>query len=243
MKKLLFCVVFFPALIWASGRTLTGSSGYIMVPNAEALRYQEWNMGLSAFSAGASSAYTEPAYWRYNIGLGWSEWLELTFGGRSEREGLFSNAKWYGAMRDDDDPMLVAFGWENLSSKGTYTFREYPSVFMVITKKFVGGHSISMGAAGRYIEPEKELRASLLAGGELFTSEEVSWVADALAYEDNKYNANFGLRIYTTNKMYFSLMAVNLVRNSSKVDIDGDGNDDEAHPFCGVLTMTINGIL
>ncbi|GBR74345.1 hypothetical protein NO1_1539 [Candidatus Termititenax aidoneus] len=242
MKKLLFCAVFFPVLIWAGGRTLTGSTGYIMVPNAEALRYQEWNMGLSAFSAGKTADIDDPAHWRYNVGLGWSEWLELTFGGRSEREGLFSNAKWYGAMRDDDDPMLVAFGWENLSSKGTYEFREYPSVFMVVTKKFVGGHSFSMGAAGRYIEKKGEIQASMLAGGELFTSEEVSWVADALAYEDNKYNANFGLRIYTTNTMYFSLMAVNLVRNST-ADIDDDGRNDDVHPFCGVLSMTINGIL
>jgi hypothetical protein len=215
---------------------MTGSSGYIMVPNAEGLKYQEWDFGLSAFSG----TPVQDSHWKYNLGLGWSEWLELTFCGRSEREGLFNNAKWYSKMQDEDNPMYVAFGWENMPSMGS--FQEYPSIYMVMTKKFLGGHSFSIGSAGRYIEKDKEIKASIMAGTEFYTSEQVSWLIDCLAYEDNKYNANFGLRIYTTPKMYFDFFAINLVRNANKI-INEDDEEVEAHPFYGMLSMTIKGFL
>ena len=190
MKKILFCILLFPALLWAAaGRNINGSSGYIVMPNADGLRYQQYNLGLGAFSGTDDMK----SHWKYNLGLGWADWFEISAHGRSEREGLFLNTKWFGTLNNYENPLYVAIGFENLASLGT--FQDYPNVFMVVTKKFRGGHSFSIGSTGRYIDSKKEVIASMMTGMEIYTSESFSWLADAVAYEDNKYNLNAGIRV------------------------------------------------
>jgi hypothetical protein len=212
--------------------------GYIVMPNANGLRYQQYNLGLGAFSG------TEDmnSHWKYNLGLGWADWFEISAHGRSEREGLFLNTKWFGAMNNYENPLYVAIGFENVASMGT--FQDYPNVYMVATKKFLGGHSVSVGSVGRYIGSKNEVIASMMAGFEMFTSESFSWLADAVAYEDNKYNINAGIRVYTTSTSYFNFSAINLLslmRDDNKVI--RDGREIDAHPFMVAIGMTITNFL
>ncbi|MDR2430987.1 MAG: hypothetical protein LBD99_01850 [Candidatus Margulisbacteria bacterium] len=233
MKKLLMLVLCAGAL-WASGRNINGATGYIVIPNAEGLRFQQYNFGLGAFSG----TNEMKSHWKYDLALGTSDGSELGVMGRSEREGLFLNLKWFGALNNYENPLHVAIGFENLSSMGT--FQDYPAMYMVSTKKFLGGHSVSVGFIGRYVA--KEVITSAMLGGEIFTDEHLSWVADAAAYEDNKYNLNAGLRVYTSDTMYFNFTLVNLLRNDKKT-LNADGDEIDAHPFYGTIGMTITNFM
>ncbi|MDR1997109.1 MAG: hypothetical protein LBQ83_02150 [Candidatus Margulisbacteria bacterium] len=234
MKKLLFVLLFFPAIVGAAGRNINGTTGYIVMPNGEGLRFQQYNLGLSSFSG------TEEiqSHWKYNMGLGWAEWIEVTFQGRSEREGLYLNLKWFGTLNDYEDPLYVAIGFENLSSMGT--FQDNPDMYMVTTKKFQGGHSFSLGFVGRYVG--REVVASAMCGGEYYTSEYLSWLADVVAYDGNKYNLNAGVRVYTSDTMYFNFMLVNMV-HSRITQIDENGKEVELNPLYGMLGMTITDFM
>lgn len=234
MKKLLGVLLLFPVLLFAAGRNINGTTGYIVMPNAEGLRFQQYNIGLSAFSG----TDTMDAHWKYDLGLGTSEGAELSVMGRSEREGLFLNLKWFGALNNYENPLYVGMGFENLASMGT--FQDYPDLYMVMTKKFSGGHSLSMGFVGRYVD--EEIITSAMAGFELYTRETLSWLADAVAYEDNRYNINAGIRVYTNDTMYFNFTLLNLIRHDRKI-INDDGDEVDAHPFCATIGMTITNFL
>lgn len=238
MRKLLFCSVFFPIFLAAAGRNINGSTGYIMMPSAEGLRYQQYHLGLNAFTG----TDDEKSHWKYNLGLGGAEGFELSVHGRSEREGLYLNTKWFGALNNYQNPLYVAIGFENLASMGT--FQDYPNVFMVATKTFAGGHSISIGSAGRYIENKKEVISSMMLGGEMYTSETMSWLADAVAYAENKYNLNAGLRVYTSETSYFHFTLVNLLRTDVKRPHRDDADEEiDAYPFTATIGMTITNFL
>lgn len=209
----------------AANRTITGSTGYLVMPTAEGIRAREYNLGLNAFSG------TEPvkAHWKYYAGIG-TEGAEYTISGRSEREGLFLNTKWFGALNNYEDPLYVGIGFENLSSLGNYG--DNPNMFMVVTKKFWNNTSISIGSTGRYIN--KEVRASMLFGFEFFSSDTISWLMDWAAFDDNKYNGNVGLRVYTSNNMCFGVTALNAIRSKN---IEGQ-NDPVV-----TLGMTMTGFM
>jgi hypothetical protein len=206
MKKTIIALLLLSALGFSANRTITGSTGYLVMPTAEGIRAREYNLGLNAFSG---TKFVK-AHWKYYAGIG-TEGAEYTISGRSEREGLFLNTKWFGALNNYEDPLYVGIGFENLSSLGNYG--DYANLFMVVTKKFWNNTSFSIGSTGRYIN--KEVRASMLFGFEFFTSETISWLMDWSAYEDNKYNGNVGLRVYTSNNMCFSVTALNAIRSTT----------------------------
>lgn len=207
MKKTLLAMLILGALAFSAGRTITGSTGYLVMPTAEGIRAREYTLGLNTFSG---TKYVNP-HWKYYAGIG-AEGAEYTISGRSEREGLFLNTKWFGALNNYEDPLYVGIGFENLSSLGNYG--DHPNLFMVVTKKFWNNTSISIGSTGRYIN--KEVRASMLFGFEFFSSETISWLMDWAAYADNKYNGNIGLRVYTSNNLCFGLTALNAIRSTTE---------------------------
>jgi len=222
----------------AASRTITGSTGYLVMPTAEGIRPREYNLGLNAFSGTTVEkdkddddlAKTKAkAHWKYYAGIG-AEGAEYTISGRSEREGLFLNTKWFGALNNYEDPLYVGIGFENLSSLGNYG--DNPNMFMVVTKKFWNNTSISIGSTGRYIN--KEVRASMLFGFEFFSSDTISWLMDWAAFDDNKYNGNVGLRVYTSNNMCFGVTALNAIRSKN---IEGQ-NDPVV-----TLGMTMTGFM
>jgi len=191
---------------FAASRTISGSTGYIAMPTAEGIRTREYTLGLNAFSG----TKLVKANWKYYAGIG-AEGAEYTISGRSEREGLFLNTKWFGALNNYEDPLYVGIGFENLSSLGNYG--DHPNLFMVVTKKFWNNSSISIGSTGRYIN--KEVRASMLFGFEFYSSDSLSWLMDWAAFDDNKYNGNVGLRVYTSNNMCFGITALNVIRSTT----------------------------
>jgi hypothetical protein len=226
MKKILIGLLIGSSLLVAAGKNINGMTGYVAMPTGEGARFQEYTLGLGAFSGTEEMKQ----HWKFNSGLGISEGAEISFMGRSEREGFFLNTKWFGSLGNYSDPLLVGIGFENISSLGTYG--DYPSMFMVVTKKFMGSNSISIGSTGRYIN--REVKASMLFGGEFFASESFSWLGDFASYEDNRYNFNAGLRVYSNASTYFHLYVLNAIRTNV---------DQDMHPVVATIGITMNGFM
>ena len=227
MKKFSIVLLILIASVWSAGRNINGTTGYIVMPSAEGMRYQEYFYGLGAYSG----TDVQKQHWKLLAGLGSSEGTEISIMGRSEREGFFANTKWFGTLGNYEDPLLVGVGFENISSLGTYG--DYPNLFMVVTKKFLNGNSFSIGSTGRYIG--RELVASMLCGTEIFSAPTVSWVGDIAAYETNRYNFSAGLRIYSTANSYFSVYAINAIRNGVV--------ENELHPAILSIGYTLNNFM
>jgi hypothetical protein len=85
----------------------------------------------------------------------------------------------------------------------------------------------------------------MMAGFEMYTSETLSWLMDAVAYQDNKYNLNAGLRIYASSTSHFNLSLMNLLslaRDDTK-QVNERGQRVDAHPFMVTIGMTITNFL
>jgi len=96
MKRLLLTLCVFSTILCAAGRNINGTTGYVVMPTGEGLKFQEYNLGLNAFSGTEQFKQN----WKYYAGLGTSEGSELSISGRSEREGLFLNLKWFGSLNN-----------------------------------------------------------------------------------------------------------------------------------------------
>jgi len=244
MKKFLIVFLLITAAVLAHGRNINGSSGYLSMPTAEALAYKEYNAGISAFIVNDDDKEPRPYslnYWKYNLGLGWSDWMELSLSGRGEREGLFLNAKIAKPLSEADKTLLVAAGIENLSSMGT--FQDYPGLYMVMTKKFVGNHSASLGFMCRSIG--REMPTSMMFGVEFYANESLSLLGDFVSYNDTLpyYVSNLGLRVTTNKQRYYELALLNVGYNKEHQFTNKHQDSVTAYPLTLLLSMTIYGVL
>ncbi len=228
MKKIL--VILMLISLSFAGVNINGTTGYLVIPTAEGLRAQEYTLGMNAYS------HTDDvhAHWKYYGGIGTHEGMEVSVCGRSEREGVFANVKWFGELSNYQNPLMVGMGFENLSSLGT--LGDYPNMYMVMTKKFFNGSSFSIGAAGRYIN--KNINVSMIAGTEIFFSNYLSFLVDFTSFEKERYLTNAGFRFYTDNAGYFSLTVLNATKNSLK-DYDRDIDEDISYSNTNSVIATI----
>lgn len=226
MKKIF--VVYFIALasLLNAANNINGVTGYVVMPTGDGLKAQEYTLGLNAYT---KTKYIN-SHWKYLAALGTPDGMEVSLIGRSEREGVFVNLKWFGALQNSEDPLMVGMGFENLSSLGT--FGDHPDLYMVATKKFMNGNSFSIGFTGRYIS--KEVKVSAMTGCEFYFNNNLSLVADIVSYDDNRYNTNAGFRYYTNNNMHFNLLVINASRNNI---------DPEVCPTITTLGLTFNNFM
>jgi len=229
MKRLILVLLTFSMLF--AGNSINGLSGYISCPSAEGMLYQEYQMGTMAFS----NTEAISGHANYFASLGTSRGLELGFIGRTGREGVFLNLKMFRYLDETEDPLMVGMGFENISSSGSSG--DFPSIYMVTTKKFFNGSSFSFGAQGLYVQ--KNLEMAAIVGTEIFWADKISTVFDLNPLtKDDRYNINAGVRYYFGRNGSVYLYVLNLIRN--EVDVKSLTEDERFMEYPPVITIGVS---
>ncbi len=228
MRKYLLLSCFLLAL--ATGKTnIGGTYGYINSPSAEGMQYQEFGLGMALFSNSESI----PAHATYYGTLGTATGLELGFCGRTQREGVFLNLKYFRTLDSTDNPLMVGMGFENIASSGLYG--DNPDAFMVATKKFDNSSSFSIGAKALYFD--KSIKMGAILGTEIFMDSSFSSLFDLTATGSDRYNINAGVRYYNNNNAVLYCYILNLIRND--VDL---GSLEENERYLEYPTVIVLGV-
>ena len=216
MKRILFLSAVFClfGLSAFSASTIDGTTGLIMMPTAESLKYKEFDVAADWVlrSTTTNSSAANRALWKYKANIGAFGGLELGFVGQNDREGVFINMKYYLISDNTKYPLKMAIGLNNLTS---YT---KTNAYMVASKRFnpvVGGHfgfraDLSNG----------ETRTSLLLGLEYFNSEQLAWISD-LDGQGSQYLINTGLRYSFHPNALINVSLVNLTNQFVSTDYPG----------------------
>lgn len=160
--------------------TLYGPSGLIVIPTAESLEYQQYNMALDYRTSGALNR----PYYKFNMGI--FKNLELGFvGGAVPTEGVFINAKYFLISDNTRYPLSFAVGLQNLSSKSE------TGLYLVVSKKFQGGLNAHLGFNALF--DTDELDPSLMGGVEYMINDRLALLAD-FSGKRKRYTVNGGAR-------------------------------------------------
>ena len=204
---LLLVLMAVPTLAYVPATSLFGATGLTRIPDAYVVPYKNWNL-----SADFGTAYVnnlqQPAFmYKANIGAFHNFELGLMGGldqqGKEMRDGVYVNLKYSPAIGDGSDPLLLAIGVENLTSK-TQT-----GLYMVATKPFKQGPLLSFGFMADF--PNNKFRPLGMAGlaapmgnisilGDLFAGESV-------------FQVNGGVRLFLLNDLCIEGRAINIAGN------------------------------
>lgn len=163
----------------AADPTFFGPSGLIVIPTAESLEYQQFN--LSYDFRGTSTA--QQGYYKFNMGMFKNVELGI-IGGATPTEGVFINMKYFLISDASRYPMSFAIGLQNLASK-TDT-----GLYLVMSKKFQGGLSAHLGF-NTFISDQ--IDPTLMGGIEYIVNDHMSFLAD-FSGKQKTYTLNGGLR-------------------------------------------------
>ncbi len=174
--------------------TLYGPSGLVVIPTAESLEYQQYNMALDYRTSGVLNR----PYYKFNMGL--FKNLEIgVVGGAVPTEGVFINAKYFLMSDNSRYPLSFAVGLQNLTSKVD------TGLYLVVSKKFQDGLNVHLGFNA--IFATDELDPSLIGGVEYLTNDRVALLAD-FSGKRKKYTVNAGARfaIYPDLSLRMSIL-------------------------------------
>lgn len=178
--------------------TLFGPTGLIMIPTAESLKYKEVNFAVDY----TYSNDTKQDVWYYKANLGTFQSWELGVVGDSSRdEGLFLNAKYYLMSSEERNPVSVAIGLENLSSK------DQSGIYMVASKKFEHSVLAHFGFRARF--ESDQVQPSVMGGFEYLWTEQTSVLAD-IDGQGRDYIANAGVRFNWAHNLTFRASVLDL---------------------------------
>ena len=188
--------------------TITGSTGLVRMPTADVLPYRNINFGLDI----GKNVITDQYSFFYKMNLGTFQGLELGFVGMDDtqgmaREGVFINMKYSLSTDTSPYPLLLAIGVENLASFNS------TDVYMVATKYLKDGPKLHFGFLGDF--PGEKFRPLGLLGFEFpIFFEELFFQADFMGGE-TVFEANLGLRWYTSETTTWHLSFVNITADNS----------------------------
>lgn len=160
--------------------TFYGPSGLIVIPTAESLQYQQFNLGYDFRGANDS----QQGFYKLNMGM--FKNMELGFvGGATPTEGVFINVKYFLMSDATRYPMSFAVGIQNLASKSD------TGLYLVMSKKFQGGLNTHLGFNAHISD---ELDPTIMGGIEYLVNDNLSLLAD-FSGKKKTYTLNGGLRI------------------------------------------------
>ena len=202
MKKfILLGLIALTASLLGAAPTIDGSSGLIIMPTADSLKYKEFNIASDWLMSSDNNIQ-----WQYRANIGAFGGIEMGFVGQNNREGVFINMKYYLISDNTKFPLRMAIGINNLTS-----YNQTDS-YMVLSKRFnadVAGHfGFKVDLANG------EANTSLMLGGEYFLSEKLAWIAD-LDGEQDQYLFNTGLRYFMNPNIMLSVNAINITNQAS----------------------------
>ncbi|MFC1495987.1 hypothetical protein ACFL52_01070 [Candidatus Margulisiibacteriota bacterium] len=199
--------------------TMNGSSGLARIPDATVIPYKNWNLSLdygTKYVAGGNPENVPSMYYKANLGTFQNFELGLVGGynnaGTDIREGVFINLKYSPNIGDGTDPLLLAIGVENLSSK-TQT-----GLYMVATKPFRQGPKLSFGFLADF--PGNRFRPLGMAGLDIPVGT-LSILMDLFAGE-TVFQFNAGLRYFLFPTFALELRGVNILGDTNNAQAAKD---------------------
>ncbi len=219
MKRLLLAsllaVVFLGSGIWGLGSssadayfpfpTLSGSSGLVRIPDAQALPYKNWNLAIDYGIQKNNAGDINLMNYRANLGafhnceIGMVGGLDPT--GKDVRDGVYINLKYSPSIGDGSDPLLLAVGVENLCSKNL------TDLYMVATKPLNQGPMLSFGFMADF--PSNKFRPLGMAGIDVPMGT-LSILADCLAGE-TVFQLDAGVRFRLLPTFALEARAINVL--------------------------------
>ncbi len=204
---LIFLSFFSAANAYFPFTSLTGASGLTRIPDANVLPYKNWNLATDYGALYTNNGNQQQPAFYYKANLGSFRNFEmglvggLDSAGQQLRDGVYVNMKYAPSIGDGSDPLLLAIGVENLASK-TQT-----GVYMVATKPFVQGPSLSFGFLADF--PGNKFRPLGMAGLDIPVGT-MSFLVDLFAGE-SLVQLNGGLRYRLIPTFALEARAINIL--------------------------------
>jgi len=190
--------------------TLEGTSGLILMPTADSLKYKEFSVGSDWLTRLVSG--DNQVAWKYKANIGAFGGLELGFVGQNNREGVFINLKYHLLSDNTKYPLKMALGINNLSSYNQ------TDAYMVASKRF---SPVFAGHFGFKVDlANGQTNTSLLLGSEYFISDTLAWVSD-LDGEGSQYLLNTGVRFFFHPNGMLSANLVNVTNEGISTEYPG----------------------
>lgn len=177
--------------------SLSGTTGLITVPTAEALHYKEFNISHDYFRA----TLPENDTWKYKLNVGTFQNIELGIvGGKVPSEGVYINVKYYLKESESRFPLSLAIGIENLSSL------KETSVYMVTSKKLQYDLTAHFGFRALFTET---LNPTLMGGINYMFSNRFEFLTD-IDGNGELFLFNAGARFYIKPNISFRVFATDI---------------------------------
>jgi len=185
--------------------SIGGHTGLIKMPTAEALPYKKTNFGIDYMTSNGEDSSDDNDYF-YKVNLGALENLEIGFvGGTQPDEGVFINAKYFLLSNNEELPMSIALGVENLGAKND------TGAYLVASKRFKGDILGHFGFIARFAE---SLDASVMLGAEYLFDDKLVFLGDVVGNND-LYEVNLGLRYFFKSEFAMHLSIVDIGQTHS----------------------------
>lgn len=184
---------------------INGTTGLIVIPIADSLKYKEYNLGLDSLLFEAKDTDIESIFiYKANIGL-FSN-LELGFVGQSYQEGVFINLKYYLASDNSKYPLKTAIGASNLTSYNK------TDVYIVASKWF---NDLISGHLGfKILVNDNQSITNLMLGLELILQKDTALLFDLIGEGEN-YMFNTGLRYLINHNLQANLSVLNMASKNT----------------------------
>ena len=198
-KLFIFISTFFLSAIAAS-TSINGPTGLITIPTAESLEYKEYSIGFDYLANGSKDEL------KYKLNLGTFENWELgvvNIGTKNKKtqEGMYLNIKYYLMSDASENPISIALGSENLSSKNK------TNIYMIASKKIRTDTGLHFGFKATF--EKKQVNPILLLGTNYFFNETIEILSDVNG-EGTNYKANIGTRLFINEHANIQFYILNL---------------------------------
>ncbi|MBH37690.1 hypothetical protein CL658_01520 [bacterium] len=211
LSALLFIFIVFLSSYSMALPSINGTTGLITMPTADILKYREYNV---AIDYNLNLDTRNPSEYYYKINVGALENTEVGFvGGSNPSEGVFINFKWHLSSNTGRFPLLMAIGFENLTSTHNSDF------YIVSSKKIRSDLGLHGGFKALFKE---KVVPGFMAGIDYAYNESLLIFGDLTNTGDNYYTVN----VSTLYKLSMGESTDDLYLRASIQNLFGSGNDD-----------------
>ncbi|RAP28003.1 hypothetical protein DID78_05525 [Candidatus Marinamargulisbacteria bacterium SCGC AG-343-D04] len=210
MKKYILLLLILVSQRIIANPTISGPTGLVTMPSAEILKYKEYNLGFD-YSFNLDDSKNSKNYYKMNVGA--LENTEFGFVGGSEPdEGVFLNFKWSLSSNSGRFPLLMAVGFEKLTSE------EQSDFYIVTSKKIRADLGVHGGFKALF---SNDIDISLMTGIDYSYNDQLIILGDITSRQNNKYYINTGIlfkifKITTIDNLYLKTSITNILRNQDE---------------------------
>ncbi len=207
MKKWInICLILLTTGTLQATSSISGPTGLVTIPTAEALRYKEFNIGYDYI---LDEENPDKDTWVYKLNIGTFQNIELgVVGGSDPTEGMFLNIKYYLTSGEERFPLQLAIGAQNLSSKDS------SNIYMMSSKKIRQDIGIHFGF--KAIFSDDDILPVLMGGTDFMFNEHIKVITDVNS-DGEEYIWNSGIELFLTDTLAAKTTIIDLF---SARDID-----------------------